>query len=107
MAQIIQTVADPDVLAVRDALAAYEADNPGATAAVRRDNPGVIRVRIIDDRTAGVPRSRRHAHAWDYLAQRVGEDVMGQVYQLLVLPTAELRSSLSNLDFDDPNPVNP
>ena len=102
MADIIETVADPDVLAVRDALAAYESEHPGATAAVRRDNPGVIRVRIIDDQSAGVPRSRRHARAWEFLAQRVGEDVMGQVYQLIVLPTAELRSSLSNLDFEEP-----
>ena len=101
MAQIIETAADADVLAVRDALAAYEAEHPGATATVRRDNPGVIRVRIVDDRTAGVPRSHRHARAWDYLAKRVGDDVMGQVYQLIVLPTAELRSSLSNLDFEE------
>ena len=107
MAQIIDATVDPDVLAVRDALAAYEAEHPGAAAAVRRDNPGVIRVRIVDDRTAGVPRSRRHAEAWHYLARRVGDDVMGQVYQLLVLPTAELRSSLSNLDFEEPTPTHP
>lgn len=102
MAQIIDDVADADVLAVRNALAAYEAEHPGAAAAVRRDNPGVIRVRIVDDRAAGVPKSRRHAAAWDYLVRRVGDDVMGQVYQLIVLPTGELRSSLSNLDFEEP-----
>ena len=32
---------------------------------------------------------------------------MGQVYQRIVLPTAELQSSLSNLDFEMPTPARP
>ena len=61
-------------------------------------------VRIIDERFAGMPRSRRHEDAWQFLSQHAGEDAMSEVSALLLFPTAELRSSLANLEFEDPVP---
>jgi hypothetical protein len=104
MATITQGVQDEDVAAFEAALGIYVQQHPGASAAVFRQNPGSIRIRIIDDSTVGMTKSRRHAQAWSFLRSQVGEDRMGQVSILLVLPTSELKSSLANLDFEDPLP---
>jgi stress-induced morphogen len=107
IAKVTRGTPDSSVQAILDALIEYESQFPGSDAAVYRQNSGAIRVRIIDNRFAGMPRSRRHDNVWEFLRQRVAEDVMTEVSALILLPTAELRSSLANLEFEDPLPSIP
>jgi hypothetical protein len=104
MAKVLRGTHDKYVQAIVEALNEYERQFPNAEASVYRQNPGAVRVRVIDDRFAGMPRSRRHDEVWEFLTQRVGEDTMGEISSLLLLPPAELRSSLANMEFEDPVP---
>jgi stress-induced morphogen len=104
MAKVVRGDQDENVGAILKALETYEKEFSGSDAAIYRQNPGVIRVRIIDDRFAGMPRSRRHDEVWQFLTQHLGEDLMAEIAALLLLPTSELRSSLANLEFEDPLP---
>ncbi len=104
MAVITRGSLDVTVDSLKQALEAYEAAHPGAEATLYRQNPGSIRVRVVDDRFAGIDKSARHDAVWDFLAGRVGEDVMGEVYVLLTFSHAELGRSLANQDFEDPLP---
>ena len=104
MARVSRGTRDLTVKAILAALNDYERQFAGSHAAVYRQNPGTIRVRIIDDRFAGMSKSRRHDDVWEYLRHRVGDDLMSEVSALLLLPSAELRSSLANLEFEDPVP---
>lgn len=105
MANVVRGPKDTVVEALVNALSDYERQHPGAEASVYRQNPGAVRVRIIDDRFAGMSRARRHDDVWQFLSDRVDEDAMSEISTLLLLPTAELRSSLANLEFDDPLPT--
>lgn len=104
MAKIMKSGEDAEVGAIAAALEEYEQTHGGAEAAVYRQNPGAIRVRIIDDRFAGMPRSRRHDDVWEFLEKRLGEDAVSEISSLLLLPRGELRSSLANPEFEDPTP---
>jgi stress-induced morphogen len=104
MATVTRGKSDDKVNAVLAALNEYEDQFAGSSAAVFRQNPGAIRVRIIDDRFTGMPRSRRHDEVWEFLSQRLGEDLMAEISALVLLPKTEIRSSLANLEFDDPVP---
>jgi hypothetical protein len=103
VAKIVKGPSDADLLQVQERLERYERDHPGSDAALYRQNNASIRVRIIDDRVAGMSRSSRHREAWQYV-QDLPEDVQQQITVLLLLPTAELGGSLMNLEFDDPLP---
>jgi stress-induced morphogen len=98
---------DPVLDALAKALGEYEKHFPGSEATLYRQNPGAVSVRIIDERFAGMPKSRRHDDVWQFLSQHLAEDAMAEVYALLLLPKAELGSSLANLEFEDPLPSHP
>ncbi len=102
MAKVIRGPRDSAVEALAAALGEYEERFPGAHASLYRVNPGAVCLRIIDTRFAGRPRSRRHDTVWRFLSERVSDDVMGEVSTLLLLAPAELKSSLANMDFEDP-----
>lgn len=108
MAAIVRGKADapPDaeVQAFKDALDAYEAEHPGAEAALYRHNPASIRLRVIDRRFEGMTKSRRHADVWDFLAARVPQDTLADVSLVLTLAPAELGMSFANFEFEDPIP---
>src|SRR5256885_17183052 len=104
MAAIVRGNHDAEVQALKDALDAYEAAYPGSEAALYRHNPASIRLRVIDRRFEGMPKSRRHAYAWDFLAARVKEDTLADVSQLLTLAPSELKMSFANFEFEDPIP---
>src|SRR5436305_1213471 len=104
MATIVRGNVDAQVQALKHALDAYEAEYPGAEAALYRHNPASIRIRVIDRRFEGMTKSRRHAHVWEFLAGRVPEDTLAEVSSLLTLPPAELKNSFANFEFDDPVP---
>ena len=100
MAHQAQENHDSNVDAIVAALGGYEKQFPGSSASAYRQNPGVVRVRIVDDRFAGMPRSRRHDIVWQFLSQTLGEDAMVEISALILLPTAELRTSMANLEFE-------
>jgi stress-induced morphogen len=96
---------DPALRAIRDALEAYKRQFPGSKGDAYRRNPGSIRVKIIDDRFAGMSKSRRHDEVWDFLGTRATEDNMAEVSSLVLLPTNELESSLANMEFEGARPT--
>jgi len=104
MATILRGPDDQNIRDIVAALGEYEAQFPGSEASVYRQNPGDVRVRIIDKHFEGMSKSRRHDRAWDFLSQRLKEDVMGEIAALILLPVGELGSSLANLDFEEPLP---
>jgi hypothetical protein len=104
MSKIFRGRADAEVHALKGALDEYEAAHPGADAALYRFNPGSIRLRVIDSRFERMAKSARHADVWDFLAARVPEDTLADVSQLLTLAPMELKTSLANLEFEDPIP---
>jgi len=101
MAKILRGTEDDDVRQVKERLDRYESEHAGSEASLYRQNGSSIRVRIIDDRAAGMNRSSRHREAWRYL-QDLNEDIQQQVTVLLLLPKSELGASLMNLEFEDP-----
>lgn len=101
MATIVCGSADETVAAVKAALDAYERQHPGAQASVMRQAPSALRVRVVDDRAAGMSRSARHDHVWGFLSRQLSSDTLAEVWQLLVVPRSELRTSLANLEFEE------
>jgi len=106
MAKITRGPQDASIKALKKALETYENRFPGASASLYRQNPGAIRVRIVDDRFAGWSRARRHDEVWNYLQEIVGDDVISEVSILLLFPKSELRTSMANMDFERPLPAN-
>ncbi len=104
MAIIARGGADAEVQAIKDALDAYEAEHPGAEASLYRQSSASIRLRVIDRRFEGMTKSRRHADVWNFLATRVPADTLSDVSLVLAIAPAELRSTLMNLEFEDPTP---
>jgi hypothetical protein len=104
MATITRGPRDNVVHALKSALDTYEGEFPGAEASLYRQNPGSVRIRIIDDRFVKMSRARRHDHVWKFLAARVDEDALSDVSLLLLLARNELASSFMNTQFDDPIP---
>jgi len=102
MANVVRGKRDKNVRAILAGLHAYETRFPGSVASLYRRNPGAVVVRIVDERFARLPRSRRHDRVWQFLADRLGEDTMGEISALLLLAPAEKRTSLANQEFEDP-----
>jgi stress-induced morphogen len=102
MATIVQGNTDEIVKTLKDALDAYEAEHPGAEATLYRQNSASIRLRVIDRRFEGMTKSRRHSDIWEFLAAHVPEDALSDVSVVLAVAPAELRSSLMNLEFENP-----
>ncbi|RMF75817.1 MAG: hypothetical protein D6744_13025 [Planctomycetota bacterium] len=102
MATVTKGKTDEAVHELKAALDAYEEAHPGAEAALYRQNSASIRLRVIDRRFEGMTKSRRHAYVWDFLASRVPEDTLSDVSLVLAIPPAELKTSLMNLEFEDP-----
>jgi len=93
---------DKAVKELNAALGEYESQYPGSETSIYRQNRGAIRVRIVDERFAGKSKSSRHNEVWQFLSERVSEEVMSEVSALLLLQSAEKQTSLANLEFDDP-----
>ena len=94
---------DEAVHALKAALDGYEQAHPGAVATLYRYNPASIRIRVLDRRFLGMSKSRRHAQMWEFLAERVPEDVMAEVSVILTLAPEEQATSMMNLEFEEPS----
>ena len=99
---IVRGNPDTEVQSLQEALTAYENSHPGAQATLYRHNPASIRLRVIDRRFEGMPKSRRHADVWDFLAEKVPHDTLADVSLVLTVSPAELGNSFANFEFEEP-----
>lgn len=95
--------ADADLRAVAAVLDQYLADHPGAEAELYRRGNHLVRVRVVDDRFAGLTRGQRHQAVWDYLL-RVPEEVLSDVSYVVAITPGE-RDTGSSIEFDHPTPL--
>lgn len=94
---------DPQVRTIEEALSAYRRAHPRSTVAVKRQNPVAIRIRVVDPDFAGTNRLDREPEVWKIL-KNLPDDVFQNITMLLLLTPDEARTSLANLEFDDPLP---
>ena len=84
------TQTDPILTAVRDALQEFRRGHPTAVSAdAFRENPGIVRVRVIDPRYESMSRLDQHRELWYYLRNQVGSDAMQEVYEVLTISPRE------------------
>jgi len=88
---------------VRTVLRPYEVEHPDARIDVKRQNSVSIRIRVLDPAFHGVPREERHGDIWKLL-ETLPEDVFCDITVLLVLTPEEAKTSLVNLEFENPIP---
>ena len=94
---------DADLLAVLKVLEAYKADNPRAEVASYRYNSASIRIRIIDPSFQALDRAERHDLIWG-LFEDLTDDTVSQITLLVLLTPEEIKTSMANMDFEDPIP---
>ena len=107
MATVTHGTQDVLIEKLRAILEAYERQHPGASATLYRKNdgpirPGPIRIRIVDDRFKRLSKPQRHDDAWNFIADQLTDDDLQDISVLLLLSPSEQKSSLMNLEFDDP-----
>ena len=95
---------DKHVRAIHDALSrAYGAGHPRARIDVKRYNSVSVRVRVVDPGFAGQSWAERDDAIWDIL-DTLPETTRAEVSLLNLLTPAEAKTSLMNVEFDDPTP---
>jgi stress-induced morphogen len=92
---------DPDVQAVLDILQPYARSHPDAKIDSYRQNPGSIRVRIIDPSFRGSDLVARDDSISEIL-RKLPEDIQDQINILLRLTPDETKKSIGNMDFENP-----
>ena len=102
---VIRGKVDPILIAIADALTAYEKAHPRADIVIYRQNSVSARVRIVDPELAGISKADRHDLVWKYL-DSLPDEILNDVSVLLLLAPEETGVSLANLDFDHPVPSN-
>ena len=102
MATIVRGTRDEYVERIKSALDAYERQHPGATIDLYRQEPAVVRIRVVDDAFAGVPWPDRHDQVWRFLTDHLDEDTIQEIAILLLLTPAEQPKSFMNGEFDSP-----
>ncbi len=104
MSEIVRGERDGAVEALKQAMDEYEAAHPGAVANLYRQNVASIRIRVVDPRFKKMSRPDRHDELYDFLADRVSNDVLNELSILLPLAPSEQPSSFMNFEFDEPVP---
>ena len=89
--------------AIRQVLDEYQRDNPNAAIELYRQNSATVRVRIINPKFATMDRVERNDEVWNYL-RRLDPRSQSDISMLLLLAPGEKKSSLINLEFEDPIP---
>jgi stress-induced morphogen len=97
-------LADVDVSAILDILdSEYKPSHSSAQIDSYRQNSASIRIRIIDPSFKGADRGARHDQVWGLL-EHLPEDVQSQITVLLLLTPEEAKTSIANMDFNNPIP---
>ncbi len=104
MANIVQGKKDKNVKAINFVLDEFESTFPGAIAHLYRRNSASIRVRIVSKQFNDWSKSSRHDFVWRFLAARLNDQVMADISMLLLLSPKETKTSMANMEFDDPVP---
>ncbi len=81
----------------------YEADHPGASVDLYRQNSVSVRIRIVDPAFRGMSRVERNDQVWRYLAL-LPEESQQDISMLVLLDGSEKGKSFSNMEFEDPVP---
>jgi stress-induced morphogen len=102
MATVIRGSSDQYVDRIKAALDEYELEHPGAVASLYKLGNVSVRIRIVDQAFAKVPRGDRHDQVWDFLTAHLDDDTMQEIAILLLLTPAEQEKSFMNGEFDDP-----
>jgi hypothetical protein len=104
MAKRKKTKIDVDVDLILNTLRqGYLPGHPQAQIDGYRYNPWSIRVRIIDPDVKGTNITARDREAWAIL-EPLPDDVIGQISLLMLLAPEETKTSMKNLEFEDPTP---
>jgi hypothetical protein len=93
---------DASLRAIKTALRSYVNDYPGAVAEAYRYNAASIRIRVVDERFAKQPFDRRHDELWEFLNDRIPDEVMSEISFLIPVTPAERERDLSSVEFDHP-----
>ena len=95
---------DTCVRAIREKLVAdYGPRHPHAQIDVKRYNSVSVRVRILDPDFARQNRTARDTAIWDIL-DTLPEETREEISMLILLTPEEAKTSLMNLEFEDPTP---
>jgi hypothetical protein len=95
---------DPDLELILDTLRRdYLPRHPKAKIDAYRYSPWSIRVRIIDPGLKGSRITARDGEVWDIL-RPLPDDTVGQISLLILLTPQETRTSIANMEFEDPTP---
>ncbi len=101
--QKVKTAPDADVLALLEILESYKEAHPRAEVAAYRQNSACIRIRIIDPAFKKWDRADRHDRIWE-LFDGLPDDIVSQITILLLLTPDETKTSIANMDFENPIP---
>lgn len=82
----------------------HAAKHPKASIDVYRYNPAAIRIRIIDPDFAEKTIAEREQAVWRILEQ-LPDETFSEITVCLLITPEEQRSSLMNLEFEDPQPT--
>ena len=95
----------PDAITdeIKQVLTAYEKDHPKAKIDMYRQNSASVRIRIIDSDFDGMSKRERNDLIWKYL-EPLSEDSQGDLSMLVLLTPSEVKTSLANMEFEDPVP---
>lgn len=95
---------DRQVVAIRSLLdRTYKVQHPEAEIDIRRYNRYSIRVRVIDPAFRGMSRVDRDDRLRAALDE-LSEEIQADLTMLLLLAPEETKTSLVNLEFEDPSP---
>src|SRR5690348_5185426 len=79
----------------------YEADHPGSSIDLYRQNSVSVRIRIIDPAFQGMSRVDRNDQVWHYLG-KLPEESQQDISMLVLLDSSERGKSFSNMEYEDP-----
>jgi hypothetical protein len=99
----IRGQADDKLLLIKSVLDEYERQHAAINAVIYRQNSISIRIKVVDPAFAGLEKSDRHARIWNLL-EKLPEDVQSDISMVVLLAPEEERSSLANLEFENPSP---
>ena len=102
MATVTRGDRDEYVDRLKAALDEYERAHPSAVATLYRQEPAVVRIRIVDRAFAGQSKGTRHDRVWRFLTDHLDEDTIQEIAILLLVTPAEQPRSFMNGEFEDP-----
>ena len=104
MATVSRGKTDAFVRRIKRVLDEYEREHPGSAAELYRHEPASIRIRVVDERFAKMPKHDRHDELWNFISARLDDDTIQEISVLLPIAPKERKSLFMSMEFDDPMP---